>query len=45
MDMLPDRAGQFQEEQQGPFVFRSYEELLLRQVIYFDQCCGAELPH
>jgi len=45
MDTSPNRAGLFQEEEQGPFVYCSYEDLLLREVFYFDQCCDTELPH
>jgi len=35
----------FTEEGQGPFAYRTYQERLLREVLYCDQCCEVDLPH
>jgi len=42
MDTSPNRAGLFQEEEQGLFVYRSYEELLQET---FEFVCETELPY
>ena len=42
MDTLSQQSWTISGKGQGPFVYRVYEECLLREVFYFDQCCAAE---
>ena len=44
MDTSPNTDGLFQEEGQGPFVYRSYEELLLREVFYLINAVTQSCP-
>ena len=42
MDTLSQQSWTISEKGQVPFVYRVYEECLLQEVFYFDQCCAVE---